>query len=204
MLPKLYKFRSLNDRNIQSISECSLWFDYAKTFNNPFESNHAFNENLQNDFKVMCFSQSSDHPILWSQYGDNFKGMCIEYDLNFYRGRAKLNCFEVQYEDDPTIFNSSPIIDFKTHLKTAKLGAELFKIKHANWRYEQEYRWVLPNEEIVGHKLYQNRECLRSVILSEHAPVDRKLKVLMTCQSLGIPVKHAIAQQNSFTFQAMN
>ncbi len=159
-------------------------------------------------FKTISKSCAFLSPVTTLYCGHNMaiilKVCVFEYDLNFYRGRAKLNCFEVQYEDDPTIFNSSPIIDFKTHLKTAKLGAELFKIKHANWRYEQEYRWVLPNEEIVGHKLYLNRECLRSVILSEHAPVDRKLKVLMTCQSLGIPVKHAIAQQNSFTFQAMN
>ena len=199
MLPRLYKFRSLHDRNIQSISECSLWFDYAKTFNNPFESNLALNENLQNDFKVMCFSQSSDHPILWSQYGDNFRGMCIEYDLNHYKGKADLNCFKVQYEDDITVFNSPPKDD-----KTTKVGTELFKIKHSNWRFEQEYRWVLPDEEIVGHKLYLNRECLRSVILSEHAPVDRKLKVLMTCQELGIPVKHASAKQDSVTFQVVS
>ncbi|PMM41251.1 DUF2971 domain-containing protein [Vibrio splendidus] len=199
MLPKLYKFRSLHDRNIQSISECSLWFDYAKTFNNPFESNHEFNENLQNNFKLMCFSQSSSHPILWSQYGDNFKGMCIEYDLNFYNGKANLNCFEVQYEDNPAIFNLSSLTGLEV-----KLGSESFKTKHSNWRHEQEYRWVLPDEEIVGNKLYLNKECLRAVILSEHAPVDRKLKVLMTCKSLGIPVKHAMVKHDSFTFEAVS
>ncbi|OEF95274.1 DUF2971 domain-containing protein [Vibrio splendidus] len=199
MLPKLYKFRSLHDRNIQSISECSLWFDYAKTFNNPFESNHVFNRELQQNFKIMCFSQSSDHPILWSQYGDNFKGMCIEYDLNCYNGEANLNCFEVQYEDEPNMFHPVSL----SGLQTSRLGAEIFKIKHSNWCYEKEYRWVLSDEEMIGNKLYLNRECLSSVILSEHAPADRKLKVLMTCQRLGIPVKHAIAKQESFTFEVV-
>ncbi|WP_172379559.1 DUF2971 domain-containing protein [Vibrio sp. Vb339] len=199
MLPKLYKFRSLHDRNIQSISECSLWFDYAKTFNNPFESNQVFNKELQENFKIMCFSQSSDHPILWSQYGDNFKGMCIEYDLNCYNGEANLNCFEVQYEDEPSMFLPASL----SGLQTTRLGPEIFKIKHSNWRYEKEYRWVLPNDEMIGNKLYLNRECLSSVILSEHAPADRKLKVLMTCQRLGIPVKHAIAKQESFTFEVV-
>lgn len=196
MLPKLYKFRSLHDRNIQSISECSLWFDSAKTFNNPFESHHLFNKELQNDFKVMCFSQSNDHPILWSQYGDNFKGMCIEYDLNCYHGEADLNCFEVQYADNPSMLSSPSLVD----LKASKLTASVLGIKHSNWRYEKEYRWVLPNEEIIGNKLYLNKECISSVILSEHAPADRKLKVLMTCQHLGIPVKHAVAKQDSCTF----
>ncbi len=200
MLPKLYKFRSLHDRNIQSISECSLWFDYAKTFNNPFESNHVFNKESHKNFKVMCFSQSSNHPILWSQYGDNFKGMCIEYDLNCYDGEANLNCFKVQYEDDPSMFCS----ESANGLTASGLGTEIFKVKHANWRYEQEYRWVLPDDEIAGNKLYLNRECLRSVILSEHAPADRKLKVLMTCQRLGIPVKHAIAKQESCTFEVVS
>ncbi|UPR50812.1 DUF2971 domain-containing protein [Vibrio cyclitrophicus] len=199
MLPKLYKFRSLHDRNIQSISEYSLWFDYAKTFNNPFESNQVFNKELQQNFKIMCFSQSSDHPILWSQYGDNFKGMCIEYDLNCYNGDANLNCFKVQYEDEPCIFRPASF----SGLQTSRLGAEIFKIKHSNWRYEKEYRWVLPDDEMIGNKLYLNRECLSSVILSEHAPADRKLKVLMTCQRLGIPVKHAIAKQESFTFEVV-
>ncbi|MCK8071058.1 DUF2971 domain-containing protein [Vibrio sp. 1CM23M] len=199
MLPKLYKFRSLHDRNIQSISECSLWFDYSKTFNNPFESNQVCNKELQENFKIMCFSQSSDHPILWSQYGDNFKGMCIEYDLNCYNGEANLNCFEVQYEDEPSMFLPASL----SGLQTARLGAEIFKIKHSNWRYEKEYRWVLSDEEMIGNKLYLNRECLSSVILSEHAPADRKLKVLMTCQRLGIPVKHAIAKQESFTFEVV-
>ncbi|WP_210458668.1 DUF2971 domain-containing protein [Vibrio crassostreae] len=199
MLPKLYKFRSLHDRNIQSIAECSLWFDYAKTFNNPFESNHIFKNELQNNFKVMCFSQSSDHPILWSQYGDNFKGMCIEYDLNCYNGEANLNCFEVQYEDEPGIFHSASLGE----LQGSELGYEMFKVKHSNWCYEKEYRWVLSDEEMIGNKLYLNRECLSSVILSEHAPADRKLKVLMTCQRLGIPVKHAIAKQESFTFEVV-
>ncbi|MEZ8696485.1 DUF2971 domain-containing protein [Vibrio lentus] len=200
MLPKLYKFRTLHDRNIQSISECSLWFDYAETFNNPFESNQIFDPILQNEFKVMCFSQSSDHPILWSQYGDSFKGMCIEYDLNHYDGEANLNCFKVQYEDDPTRFILPPAQD----LQRSDLGAALFKIKHSNWRYEEEYRWVLHDDELIGNKLYLNKECLSAVILSEHAPPDRKLKVLMICQSLGIPVKHAIAKQNSCTFEVVN
>ncbi|CAH6781210.1 conserved hypothetical protein [Vibrio chagasii] len=199
MLPKLYKFRSLHDRNIQSISECSLWFDYAKSFNNPFDSNHIFNQCLQNDFKVMCFSQSSDHPILWSQYGDNFKGMCIEYDLNYYEGDANLNCFEVQYEDHPNNI-SLPLLE---KLPPLSLGTELFKVKHSNWRYEREYRWVLPKEELEGNKLFLNKQCLTSVILSEHAPADRKLKLLMTCQRLGIPVKQAMAKQDSFTFEAV-
>ncbi len=78
--------------------------DYAKTFNNPFELNHIFDPTFQDEFKVMCFSQSSDHPILWS-HGDSFKGMCIEYDLNHYDGDTNLNCFKVQYEDDPTRFS---------------------------------------------------------------------------------------------------
>ncbi|WP_061017907.1 DUF2971 domain-containing protein [Vibrio splendidus] len=199
MLPKLYKFRSLHDRNIQSIAECSLWFDYAKTFNNPFESNHIFKNELQNNFKVMCFSQSSDHPILWSQYGDNFKGMCIEYDLNSYSGEANLNCFEVQYEDELSMSH----LESLSGLQALGLGSEIFKLKHSNWSYEKEYRWVLPDEEMAGNKLYLNRECLSSVILSEHAPADRKLKVLMTCQRLGIPVKHAIAKQESFTFEVV-
>ena len=200
MLPKLYKFRSLHDRNIQSISECSLWFDYAKTFNNPFEFNNLCDTNLQNNFKIMCFSQSSDHPILWSQYGDNFKGMCIEYDLNRYNGEVNLNCFKVQYEDKPSMFHSASL----SGLQTSRLGAEMFTVKHSNWRYEKEYRWLLPDDEMIGNKLHLNRECLSSVILSEHAPADRKLKVLMTCQRLGIPVKHAIAKQESFTFEVVS
>ncbi|MCG9544791.1 DUF2971 domain-containing protein [Vibrio sp. Isolate33] len=200
MLPKLYKFRSLHDRNIQSISECSLWFDYAKTFNNPFEFNVLRDTRLQNNFKVMCFSQSNNHPILWSQYGDNFKGMCIEYDLNNYDGELNLNCFEVQYEDNPNIFSLASL----SESRTSKLGTDIFKVKHSNWCYEKEFRWVLSDEEIIGNKLYLNKECLSAVILSEHAPADRKLKVLMTCQSLGIPVKQAVAKRDSCTFEVVS
>ena len=126
--------------------------------------------------------------------------VCIEYDFNHYDGEANLNCFKVQYEDDPTRFSLRSTLN----LQGSDLSTSLFKIKHSNWRYEKEYRWVLHDEELIGNKLYVNKECLSAVILSEHAPPDRKLKVLMICQSLGIPVKHAIARQNSCTFEVVN
>ncbi|MBW3697020.1 DUF2971 domain-containing protein [Vibrio sp. T187] len=186
MIPKLYKFRSINDRNVHAITESALWFNCPKAFNDPFESSFLVDtdnkKTSEQSLQLACFSKSYSHPLLWSRYADNYRGMCIEYDFSQFSKCTDLSFFEINYCSNSYLNDS-------------------YNTKHISLAYEQEFRCGVADNALINNKLLLNRECITAVILSELAPADRALKVVMACSELGIPVKKAICERQTYTFQ---
>ena len=101
--------------------------------------------------KVCSFSTLSDSILMWSHYGSNHQGFCIEYDLEkFDRGDAFLkNLYPIIYSQQ--LFDLTPWAEKLVSGSAAHLTT-LFPLlgvlqKFDGWSYEEEWRYVLFQEK---------------------------------------------------------
>jgi hypothetical protein len=123
---------------------------FAKAAPQYVESTVDFLQLLRTVAKLCSFSAVSDSILMWSHYGSNHQGFCIEYDLNkFDPGDAFLrNLYPVVYS--PELFDLTP---WAEKLVTGRRQdfTTVFPLlgvlqKFEGWQYEQEWRYVSFNE----------------------------------------------------------
>jgi len=140
----------------------------------------ANSKNIIQDFKVLCFSQTSktknivtygyNMPRMWTQYGDNHKGVCIEFDKKNLIRKVR-DTFKPVYFNNVTYRNKSVLIDYdnnKTYTDDyikeflIKYRKELFFTKHNDWSGEREYRFLYigQDEYVVFLK-----KCIKAIYL---------------------------------------
>ena len=84
----LYKYRSVDDRSIESVERNQIWLSPTEKFNDPFESFRIFSDtrfamSLDRDVResgVFCLCKSIDNLPMWSYYGAALKGFAVGYD----------------------------------------------------------------------------------------------------------------------------
>src|SRR5262245_59683864 len=90
---RAYYFTS-TQYGIENLRKRRIKISRLQELNDPFELlstelsteilRIAFSESMRQwseMFGVICFSQSSANPLLWSHYGDRHRGMCLGFDL---------------------------------------------------------------------------------------------------------------------------
>ncbi|MGV8093468.1 MAG: DUF2971 domain-containing protein [Mangrovibacterium sp.] len=95
------------------------------------------------DNSIACFSETKDEILMWSHYADHHKGICLEYEA------AKLpeNVFTLC---KPVIYcKKYPKLDFSKFLQpgiknTTDFIDRMILTKSEAWKYEKEWRIVLP------------------------------------------------------------
>lgn len=106
-----------------------------------------FNDNLKEMMLVSCFTQKNKNRVMWGNYADNNKGICIEYNLyDFKKDYLVKSCHEVKYfspDEYPDVTNillnllkSNPL-DFMD---------SIFLNKTDDWNYEEEWRLIFRND----------------------------------------------------------
>ena len=102
---------------------------------------------------VTCFSERNDNLLMWSHYGGQYKGFCLEFCTD-HEPFNKLR--QVQYvRDMPTIRIDTIIVD-----KNFNLFLDLFCKKSEAWIYEQEWRGF---HEKAGTLFSYKPEALKAV-----------------------------------------
>jgi hypothetical protein len=117
-------------------------------------------EELQKEFKVLCFSMSYNigkefipgynMPRMWAQYAENHRGVCIEFDKKEFTEKIKCSFNPifygyVAYKSQFKFINIDlDKLDDKEYLKNfmIKNRTQLFFIKHKDWSTEHEFRFL--------------------------------------------------------------
>ena len=151
---KLYKYLSKNaledksemmkrktmDGMVTLVSPC--------TFNDPFDVDcEISNTNMQNLFRVLCVSPKYDDILMWSYYGDDHKGYCIEYDARQIVNAIKtinipgiLIIGKVKYENTRP---SKKLTSKNINITFIRDYIRVSMTKYKKWEHEDEYRFVL-------------------------------------------------------------
>ena len=106
-----------------------------------------FNDTLKEMMLVSCFTQNNKNRVMWGNYADDNKGICIEYNLyDFKKDYLVKSCHEVKYfppDKYPEVTNillnllkSNPL-DFMD---------SIFLNKTDDWNYEEEWRLIFRND----------------------------------------------------------
>jgi len=171
---KLYRYMPFNYNNIRSIEKGAIYLSEIGKMNDVFEGLTLVHDSQTIDFKdlhdlvyLKSFSEEKDNLLMWSHYGDNHKGLCIEYELKHILNQQDneknnlgilYHLFPVIYlenrVDDESAFNnlkyaSKSINQYKSDLKDKNVPEDvewhkdiksLFLIKSKKWEYEKEWR----------------------------------------------------------------
>jgi hypothetical protein len=90
-------------------------------------------------YGVLSLSAKWDCPLMWSHYGDEHRGLCIQYDTS---NSAFYNLKAVSYSS-PRAVRISDLIEWKIEGKAAakeRIYDTYFFSKAPQWRYEREWR----------------------------------------------------------------
>lgn len=85
---------------------------------------------------VTCFSERNDDLIMWANYGDKYKGFCLEFKTH-KDPFTKLR--KVQYNDTMPHID---IVDVTVNKNYGKLLDDLYCTKSSSWKYEKEWRAI--------------------------------------------------------------
>jgi hypothetical protein len=164
----------------------NLWFRRLKVarfneLNDPFEllafklgieqyrkKVKALRDAFANEIGLVCFSGNWISPVLWGHYANKHRGICLGFDLarsQEHKVDYMTKRLEVTLEKYPTAEDLPP-----------ELREKLFCTKSADWRYEDEYRMLVPlaNAETDGslHYIPFSPDLrLAEVILGEDCPL---------------------------------
>jgi hypothetical protein len=131
---------------------------------------YIFTDKIQTLFRasmeragVLSLSATWRCPLLWAHYGDEHRGICLEYDT---AGYAHPNLFQLRYRGVGHIKASDLLAwkaDNSTHARR-RVVRTYFLSKSKPWKYEQEWRDLIdkcgphdPNMELTA--VYLGARC---------------------------------------------
>lgn len=94
-----------------------------------------------NSLGIICLSESYDNVLMWAHYSNKHTGICVEYDFTNVDEMLLSSLLPVEYKKE------RPIVTNDLYKDKKKLSFNLLSssyIKSKDWKYEKEWRILLP------------------------------------------------------------
>ena len=134
------------DKNIPPQNYNSMIDSVEGAFNEIFQKHFTgrLRNIIQKNMGICSLSETNSSLRMWHSYGDNHKGFCLEYDLTAIKGYSTLaNClFPVVYTSTLPDMTAYFIVDENNSNNLFGIIAAMHKSKE--WKYEKEWRIILP------------------------------------------------------------
>ena len=149
---------------LQAIERHRLKVANLNEVNDPYESlavgfnSHDRQESfldvsnfISDAFRVICFSELYENPLLWGHYADRCKGICLEFDVTEMVSENRQNFFKkVNYIPERLSFDETDIefrgFSNENNINVGMGTKSVLKLlinKSHNWEYENEWRLVI-------------------------------------------------------------
>jgi len=192
----VYKFQPISPLTIDALNNGYLYFPTPSQLDDPFDCLFAFDfggseeDNLpfrsgahdigegvrvaRESIGVLSLSKINNHILLWSQYSDGHKGICLKFKTYYHDEKPHFTFEESHFNKD----NSSgtyilPIQDvtYETLLPAPiKLGNigdfdRFLLTKHEDWSFQKEIRIATDFKHLRGNqKVKYKKEFLEAII----------------------------------------
>ncbi|HEY1599306.1 MAG TPA: DUF2971 domain-containing protein, partial [Pirellulales bacterium] len=144
---------------------------------------------------VCCFSELSDHLLMWSHYANGHLGLCMEFSNTIALGQGALAA--VKYRD------CFPVLDADKILANADDALanviDLWLIKAECWAYEKEWRILHSKGDCP---LNYPPESLTAVYLGALMPENQQLLIKKLLEGTGTKVCKMRLEKASFKLVA--
>lgn len=111
---------------------------------NPFKNQKKF----KNHAHILSLSRINNNILMWSHYASNHEGVCLcfkaelkDEELGFYFDSEFLPLHEVKYKE----YFPKPINMLNPDKNEFKSFMDFLTTKYDDWKYENEYRLIVPN-----------------------------------------------------------
>jgi hypothetical protein len=117
-------------------------------------------DTLSDTLRITCFSEEYDNILMWSHYANKHDGICIAYDFKKSIELQTL-ALPIRYDNNRPIISEKelkyckqePIIN---RASLTKLLIDSLLIKSDSWKYENEWRVILPKEKLNDDNLFSD------------------------------------------------
>ena len=197
---KIYRYVPADYLSIRSLETEKIYLSPNGKMNDVFEGLSVF-ENIEgekdfswfSDFVYLkSFSENKNSDLMWAHYADQYRGFCVEYDLNLLK------------QDDDALFHLYPVIyqqielekipldEIKEELRFLRedlllgdISEDIYYLKQINfafllkkkaWKYEKEWRLIynVSDLEDRGTKIWNSKTipfpCVSAVYLGLQTP----------------------------------
>jgi len=182
-----------------------------KFFYGIFEDtrNTLLKENGMCSFSITRKSlEPIDNILMWSHYGDGFKGFCVKFDKKKLIDSIPSELFvgekTIKYLDAPPIMDihDLTIESLRAFTEEIKSSSKIFDwifTKHSSWDYESEVRCLAEKGGLIEF----DSESIKEVYLGGKMTEDKKQLVASVLNSVlpNIPIIESIMKPNSFDFE---
>lgn len=195
---KEYAFKNINNNQLKiaTIDELNDPYEFYVNFASTGrllnkETLESIKSHYSGIMGLLCFSEKWNNPVMWAHYGDNHKGICMEFDIpNTY-------LLKVEYKKEPAIVNGNDI-DWSSKF------VEATKTKFEHWSYEEECRIPvkLDSHEILRRDglffiPFSNKLVLKRVFLGLRCELSVTEKQKLEQQL--IPIIHTCLSRSSYS-----
>lgn len=151
---------------------------------------------------VYCMTERYDNCTLWENYGDNYRGFCVEYDFSHFRDTSfeiyknLVYMFPITYGKVRPYFNIVPCINgiFRQHIckednwqndpeLNADLNMQLY-YKSKDYEYEHEWRFYIKNTEDSIQKF----PFVHAIYVGCNITFDNLRRIVAIAKKLHVPV----------------
>jgi len=171
----MYDDDKRNEKRLNSLKAKDIWFSSPNLQNDPFEYKGLyFNEEvfekygvpfdlfkkyyyyITNGILLSAFTDNASTNIpMWAHYTNNHRGYCVKYKVNNKRAVFKIQYEEKRYDISKTALSFLSLMKQVDEKAVKPSALELpralimmnYYIKHSSWRYENEYRFIYPDED---------------------------------------------------------
>ncbi|MHC1756218.1 MAG: DUF2971 domain-containing protein [Methanosarcina sp.] len=116
---------------------------------------------------VCCFSKNSNNILMWSHYAHHHKGVCLRFKSKLKEGFPHLTINSKDVRLFPMNYDIIPPdpINFHNQNEENIQLSKLLSTKSLDWKYEQEYRMFLTEEDAKGNLNKFKKDELEGIIL---------------------------------------
>jgi hypothetical protein len=151
-------------------------------------------------WRVYCLTPRPDSTLMWSHYGDNHRGICLEFALDHpVLGSAQA----VTYVSSYPKWAPQSLVDIKS--------PHVLLTKSDDWAYEEEYRIICLTDQILrptelnpltlnGEFLNLPTEALQTVIVGCEAKHE-KIKALLEENRPSVRLKRAVRSRTKYRLE---
>ncbi|MCP3670910.1 MAG: DUF2971 domain-containing protein [Gammaproteobacteria bacterium] len=154
---------------------------------------------------VCSFSQNLEHPLMWSHYADEHRGLCLlyEFEENFLRDASNeiIGVSDMVCDDDALSKWLVEIIpneideEFYDYF-TKELLKKVLIVKASAWDYEQEIRIIREHEGVFPIP----KECLKQICFGLRTPESDINLVRRIVDSSGYSVEYCKISNSTTDF----
>ena len=177
-----YYAQSTIEEKKYGVIDGNISFVDPSTFNDPFDVNCYFanNKDMSKLFRIFCVAPSPKEILMWSYYGTEHKGYCMEY-----KEQDILNSIKDMERDGLCIIGNVDYKDSRAKQKSKlnaisltelKFYVEAAFTKFSEWSHEKEYRYVILSDSFSEEN---------DKYLTRNIPINR---VFCGCRGAGTTV----------------